>query len=209
MRYKSVFIVISLICTLALPVFSLGRLNDAPCPVAKFTGEGEDFSVSNAIHLCPFDAACAGTSLYEKLSVLRQVREKVLKPTKLGNQYVLIFGQHAVELAQLVLENPELAKGVRDLSLLLLPIAQDLLHPEGNGKHALLDSDDAVRIRIMAVLFEEKASPELRKQIKKFNWELDQFVGKTTPQIMEILKDGDLLNNGMKLMKMFPVIVEK
>lgn len=209
MKRNIALLLISILCLGLYPVTVNGKVGDIepkkPCTVAQFSGEGEDFEVGNAIHFCPFDAACAGTGLYDQLSKLRQVREQVLNQTKVGRKYVLLLGEFGAELAQLVLENPDLAEGVRDITRILLPKAKDLLSMELDNPNILLDQDDAVKIKILAMKFEEKASPELQKEIKKGQFELDQYVDKTVMEIMELLKGDSLVRNGKKLRALLPV----
>ena len=183
--YKTILGALALICL--LPALAMASIFILENDVAYFTGEGEDFSVEQSVYLCPFDAAAAGTSLYKSLSTLRQVRETVLKQTKVGRKYVELFSLHSRELAQLVLHNPELADGMLDLTKTLLPIADDLLNPNANPDSILLDGSDAVRIKILATKFESKASPALALEIAKGKDSIDGFENKTIAEVHDLL----------------------
>jgi hypothetical protein len=209
MRRKSPYIYfICFLFIFALPAISFGthyRVDSGkPGEIAEFSGEGEDFNQNQAIHLCPFDAASAQTKLYEKLSTLRQVREKRLKQTKRGEKYVQIFGLHAAELAQIVLTNPSLASDVRDLTRLLIPIAEELLQADITRQEVLIDDQTLARIKIISFLFEEKASPKLKKQIIKSRFELDEYANKTVAQTIAYLHGFNPVREAKKLKQLIP-----
>lgn len=190
--------------------YYLTNQDDKNCGVAKFTGKGEDFSLSCAIYLCPFDAACGGTKLYEHLSILRQAREQVLKTSHNGRRYVSLLGEHSVELARLVLENPNLAEDMREIVRILIPIARELLNPDIENESYLLDQDDALRIKIIALKFEEKASPELRKVIVKTRYEMENFINKPVAVVLELLKwDGEIKQQIRKIEETIPEFIPK
>jgi len=211
LRYKILFYIFAFCAVGILPAVSLGTgyniEKSDPCGVAKFSGEGADFSLECAIHLCPFDAACGGTKLYEKLTILRQVREKVLKTSKRGKVYAALLGRHGAELARLVLEDPELAEGVRNIAKILIPIGKDILAADLDSENFLLDSQDAVKIKIVSLKFEEKASPALRQEIIELRFELDEYVNKTVREILAMLHGFNPQDEVRKLKEAVPKLL--
>ena len=212
----AIYLIAFLIVAIISPEISSGKYftvaadGEKNCNVAKFSGVGEDFSLACAIYLCPFDAACGGTKLYKQLSILRQVREQVLKPSRHGNRYVSMLGEHSVELARLVLENPDLAEDVREIVRILIPIARELLSPDKDNESYLLDQDDALRIKIVSLKFEEKASPELRKIIIKTRNDMESFVNKPVVVVLEQLQwDGEIKEQIRKIGETIPDFIPK
>lgn len=197
MRFRAIATYIFVITlVLVLPSISPGKLlktnKSNPCETIKFSGEGEDFPIACAMYLCPFDAACAGSGIYEKLTVLRQVREKILKNTKKGRKYVSYLGQYGAELARITLQNPDIAEDMRTLSKILIPIAKDMLDPENSADSILMDGDQAVKIKIISMKFEEKTeSEELRRLIIRLRFDLDEYTDKTAAEVFNIL-DADI-----------------
>lgn len=211
MRYKNL-IYAAIFCTIAvLPALSFGTSYkiEGPerCGIAQFSGEGEDFSLDCAIHLCPFDAASAGTKLYEKLTILRQVREKILKPSKRGRRYVALMGQHGAELAKIVLEDPNLAEEVRNITKILIPIGKDLLAGDMENDSSLLDEEDAVKLKILSIKFEEKASADLKKEIIKLRFELDEYVDKSAKEILALIHGFSPQREARKIKESIPKLL--
>jgi len=102
-----------------------------------------------------------------KVTVLRQFRDKVLGNTKAGRQFTRLYYKHALEMTEILLRKPELAKQFKELLNEVLPQVQSAV----SGKKMVISPFMTNQIDALLVQISSTASPNLQRDITKFRKE--------------------------------------
>jgi len=125
-------------------------------------------STTTTSKICPLFAASDGDM--NKVTVLRQFRDKVLGNTKAGRQFTRLYYKHALEMTEILLRNPELAAQSKELLIEVLPQVQSAV----SGKKMMISPSLTKQIDTLLVQISSTASPNLQRDITKFRKEFKQ-----------------------------------
>jgi len=125
-------------------------------------------STTTTSKICPLFAASDGDM--NKVTVLRQFRDKVLGNTKAGRQFTRLYYKHALEMTEILLRNPELAAQSKELLHEVLPQVQSAV----SGKKMMISPSLTKQIDTLLVQISSTASPNLQRDITKFRKEFKQ-----------------------------------
>jgi hypothetical protein len=120
---------------------------------------------------CPISLALEGEPDDESsLAILHDFRDKVMRKSPQGRQYIRQFYRHAWEGSYLVLRYPELLEQTRAVIESLLPVIEAAV----DGQPTTLTATEMANIEELLDAFAAKASPQLRKAIRRLQRDLKQ-----------------------------------
>jgi subtilisin family serine protease len=123
-------------------------------------------TTTSILQRCPATVISDGDQ--DKLRLLRQYRDKVLRKTPIGRDYVKIFYKHSVEVTSILLTNPLIASDARNVMNTMMPDVQ----ATSQGKHLIITQAQIDRIISLLDAISYKARSGLCKDIQRLKLDL-------------------------------------
>jgi hypothetical protein len=134
--------------------------------------------------LCIAREVVRGTALARKLGAMREFRND-LASTRAGRAYARLLDTHSAELLSLAQEEPRLRKAAVELMESVLDVVQSRKNEE-----PLVFKEDVIRSSEELLEYaEEKASPELRRTIRRLRGDLKYFANRSVMDGLKLASD--------------------
>jgi hypothetical protein len=131
--------------------------------------------------LCIVEEVVRGTRLVKKLAAMREFRDHDLVATRAGRTYVRLLDEHSAELLRLMRKEPRLRKAAVEL---MEPVFE-IVESRRDERPKVFKDDVIGSAKELLEYASERASPELRRTIKRLHRDLEYFEGRS---VMEGLK---------------------
>jgi hypothetical protein len=125
-------------------------------------------TTTTTARLCPIEELSAGDQ--DKLGLVRQYRDTVLRKTPTGRAYVKLFYRHALEVTAILAKNPSIAADGRNILNTMLPKVETAVQ----GKAATISQAEIDGIISALNAIGSEAGPDLNRSIQRIKRDLRQ-----------------------------------
>jgi hypothetical protein len=125
-------------------------------------------TTTTTVRICPIEELSAGDQ--DKLGLVRQYRDTVLRKTPTGRAYVKLFYRHSLEVTAILVKNPSIAADARTILNTLLPEVKAATQ----GKAVTISQAEIDGIISVLSAIGSEASPDLSKSIQRIKRDLRQ-----------------------------------
>jgi Zn-dependent metalloprotease len=151
-----------------IPTSTTSSVKTSTTTLPSTTSSAQLTSTTTISPPCPATTVSDGDQ--EKLSLLRQYRDKVLRKSPPGRAYVKIFYKHSLEVTSILLSNSSIASDARSIMNSMLTDIQTTLQ----GKRLIITHAQMDRIISLLDAIGTKASLELYRDIQRLKSDLRQ-----------------------------------